>query len=534
MMMRLQKYDAKVEYLQGKKMYLADTLSRAYLPTSTSKGPQDDIEHVHMTQYLPISDGRLAEIKTATEKDDVLQMLMKTILAGWPDDKQALPPPIAAFFSFRDELTVVDGIILRGERVVIPYDIRKMMKEKVHSSHLGISGCLRRARECLYWPNMTTEIRDFISQCSTCRELEKSNQKETLMSHDIPDRPWSKVGTDLCSQTNPSGIKEDYLVTVDYFSFFIEVDRLHNTTSKTVIGKLKQHFARYGLPEIVVSDNGPQYSSEEFAEFSRKWDFEHRTSSPGNSKANGKAEAAVKVAQALIRKTVKSGGDPLLALLDHRNTPTQELNDSPAQRSLGRRTRTLLPTTQKLLSPGYIDCEATKKSIQKRQAKQQEYYNKSAKDLPPLVEGDTVRLQPFTKGKKDWKKGTVVKRLDERSYDIETESRIYRRNRAHIKRTNEQPISTETQKIMPAYDPPPITDSENQQELPQRPLTPAKMKKTMKPTTPLARTKPQERRNDTPPRKCNNPQPILSDKTITTRSGRVVKRPTRFTEQGEG
>ena len=231
MAMRLQRYDIEIEYLQGKKMFLADTLSRAYLQTSLTNSPQDEIEQINMTEYLPISSDRLAEIRMATEADDTSKELKRIIFNGW--------------------LTVTDGIILKGDRVVVPQSMRKTLKEKLHSSHLGITGCVRRGRECLYWPNMAHDIKDFISKCPVCREMESGNVKETLMPHDIPDRPWSKVGSDLFSLAGINRDRQDYLITVDYFSSFYEVDRLPDTTASTVIGKLKQHFARFGLPETV-------------------------------------------------------------------------------------------------------------------------------------------------------------------------------------------------------------------------------------------------------------------------------------------
>ena len=129
------------------------------------------------------------------------------------------------------------------------------------------------------------------------------------MSHDVPDRPWAKVSTDLFS------IGEDqYLVTVCYTSNFWEVDLLDNTEARTVIKKLKSHFARYGIPDQVISDNGPQFSCSAFATFAKDWDFEHLTSSPGHSQSNGQAESAVKTAKKLIKKARKSQSDIYLAL----------------------------------------------------------------------------------------------------------------------------------------------------------------------------------------------------------------------------
>ena len=214
-----------------------------------------------MTQFLPISDQRLEAIREATKSDSVMQSLKETIMQGWPDHKQEVSKKVALYFHFRDEMAVVDGIILRGDRVVIPSELRRVMLSKIHSSHLGINGCLRHARESLYWPIMSSDIKEYIAKCNVCNETLSANPPETLIGHEIPDRLWSRIGTDLFTIN-----AKDYLVTVDYFSGFFELDCLSTTTSRAVINKLKDHFGVHGSPEKVVSDNGPQFSSEEFAE----------------------------------------------------------------------------------------------------------------------------------------------------------------------------------------------------------------------------------------------------------------------------
>ena len=317
--------------------------------------------------------------------------------------------------------------------------IGREMKRQIHSSHLGIGSCLRRARESLFWPGMSAEIKEMITACETCRTYETTPQKETLMPHEVTSRPWEQVGADLFTLNGT-----EYLVTSDYYSNFFEIDRLPNTRSSTVITKLKNHFARYGCPERVISDNGPQFYSDEFVQFAKQWDFVHRTSSPGNSKANGKAESAVKTAKKLLRKASDAKTDPYLAFLDYRNTPTQGMESSPAQRLLNRRTRTLLPTTKQLLQPRVVFPDREVKDLKRRQDQQTRYYNRRAKDLPPLEEGDTIRMKPFQLGKKTWKKATVCERLDERSYIVETpDGDTYRRNRCHLKKSHEKPAETE-------------------------------------------------------------------------------------------
>ena len=175
-------------------MYLADCLSRAFLK---GKGDQDDIENISMVEYLPISEERLKAIQQATECDEHLQMLKKVVLEGWPNDKQDVPIEAMPYFSYRDEISLQDGLLFRGERVIIPKSMRQEMKVRIHSSHMGIDACLRRARECLYWPNMSSEIQDYVATCAICSRYQTGHTKESLMSHDVPDRPWAKVGTDL-------------------------------------------------------------------------------------------------------------------------------------------------------------------------------------------------------------------------------------------------------------------------------------------------------------------------------------------------
>ena len=98
--------------------------------------------------------------------------------------------------------------------------MRSKMKERLHSSHIGVNGCLRRARECMYWPGMTAEVKEYISQCETCSKYEARQQRESLMSHEITEHPWEKIGTDLYKIDG-----QDYLIiVVDYFSNFWEID----------------------------------------------------------------------------------------------------------------------------------------------------------------------------------------------------------------------------------------------------------------------------------------------------------------------
>jgi len=133
------------------------------------------------------------------------------------------------------------------------------------------------------------ELRHWISTCEPCRLFEISHGKEILMCHEVTQRPWEKVAVDLFSMN-----QKDYLVTVDYYSEYWELARLHHPDAETVVKKLKAHFARHGSPCQLVSDNGPRFVAAEFQKMTKPWDIEHRVTSPYNSNANGKVKAAIK------------------------------------------------------------------------------------------------------------------------------------------------------------------------------------------------------------------------------------------------
>lgn len=103
---------------------------------------------------------------------------------------------------------------------------------------------------------------------------------------------------------------------VDYWSSFFEVVEIHKKTAQAVITQLKVQFARHGIPEVLITDNGPEFDNQEFKSFSSQWQFEQRTSSPRYPQSNGKVENAVKTCKGLLMKAKEDKKDPLLAILD--------------------------------------------------------------------------------------------------------------------------------------------------------------------------------------------------------------------------
>ena len=240
MLMRSQAYNFKLVWKPGKQQVIADTLSRAVDPESHNDGEEMIEKLAALTTYLLMRPEKLEQLKRETQDDIQLNLLKETIITGWPDNKKSFNPLLMPYYAYADELAVQDGIIFKGERVVIPQSMRAETRQEIHGAHLRINGCLRRARETLFWPGMSDEIKNYINACETCRKCEVSNQKKPLMSHEAPSLPWEKVGIDLFSVED-----RDYMVTVDYYSNFWKIDHLPNQESKTIINKFK-----YIVPDL--------------------------------------------------------------------------------------------------------------------------------------------------------------------------------------------------------------------------------------------------------------------------------------------
>ncbi|XP_067665793.1 uncharacterized protein [Haliotis asinina] len=239
-------------------------------------------------------------------------------------------------------------------------------------------------------------------------------------------------------------------------------------------------------------------------------DIEYITSSPYNSRANGKAESAVKAAKRLLRKANDSGNDQYLAVLDYRNTPTQGVGSSPAQRLMNRRCKTLLPTSANPLKPRTTGCANERQKVLAQQKKQNSNYDRHAKDLEPLG-GDVVKMKPFSVSSKVWQKGVISKRLDERSYDVETGRGVVRRNRQHVRKTPER---TPDRQATGFFKPPSETDSAVNAAVSQPTPTPVSAQTPVPATPKLSKT---EQAPSTP---C----------TMTTRSGRTLRAPKKFND----
>ena len=232
------------------------------------------------------------------------------------------------------------------------------------------------------------------------------------------------------------------MITVDAFSRHFEIDLLPSTKSIIVIRRLKVHFSRFGIPEQLKTDNGPQFTSDEFSKFAKEWHSNHGTSSPNHQSSNGLSEIYVKHAKRILRKAKDANCDPYLPLLEYRNTPLP-CGYSPAQLLMGRRLRSVLPSTNQQLTPAQVNIEKVRENMLALQEKCKFYYDQKAKPLPLIKPGENVMFQKNPG--EAWERAKILQQNTDRSYDIQTsDGATYRRNRIFINKKKPRPNSINT------------------------------------------------------------------------------------------
>ena len=201
--LRLQRFDFDITYKKGSEMFLVDMLSRSKVKDNNCRSDRDimcdvfmteeershierEVESINMLQYLSVSQGGLKRVQKATEQDKDISELKRLIQEGWPEDISQVPKSVKCYYSFREELIFQEGLIFKGERLTIPKVMREDMMQRMHRSHLGVQGCLRRGREVMYWPRMNEEVKEFISRCEVCKVYHDRQQKEPMIGHAIP------------------------------------------------------------------------------------------------------------------------------------------------------------------------------------------------------------------------------------------------------------------------------------------------------------------------------------------------------------
>eukprot|EP00731_Ephydatia_muelleri_P009839 Em0005g425a len=303
-----------------------------------------------------------------------------------------------------------------------PQALQEETRQSLHQGHQGIQRCQLRASSCVWWPGISKDLERFVKQCLVCAKRSVPC-KEPMIPSELPKYPWQKVGTDLFEMKGAT-----FLLVVDYFSRYVETTKLASTTSSAVITALKSIFARFGVPEIVVSDNGPQFVSKEMKEFSELYRFQHTTSSPHYPQSNGQAERAVQT----VKRLLSSDDDPYLTMLCYRATPLSWCGLSPAQLLMGRLIRTNIPQISEHLVPKWDFLGTFREKHQQYKVKMKCNYDEShcVQSRSEIPIGTDVWV---SSGGNNRIRGKVTSSANTpRSCIVETPSGEVRRTREHL------------------------------------------------------------------------------------------------------
>ena len=225
------------------------------------------------------------------------------------------------------------------------------------------------------------DIKELIDNCKVRCQTSRVHP-EPLIPSEMPQRPWQKIAMDLLELK-----KSQYLVMVDYYSRYIELAKLEHTTSEAVINHMKSILARHGIPETIISDNGPQFASKEFALFAVNYGFSHVTSSPGHASAKGEGERAVRK----IKELLHAAKNPYTALLNYKSAPLAN-GYSPAELPMSRKLRTKLPVVPENLQASILNKQDLRKKeeVTKLNMKLNFDSHHSTKPLSVLQKGEKV------------------------------------------------------------------------------------------------------------------------------------------------
>ena len=233
-------------------------------------------------------------VKEVTAKDPVMNLLKNMIYRGWPEYRKQCPRELWDYWNFRCDLVLEDGLILKGDRMVIPKDLQETVLKTIHLGHQGETKCILLAREALLWPGITKQIKDMVKECATYQKFQSAQPKMLILQPDCPTHPWEQLGTDIFEL---KGYK--YLIVVDYYSRFPVVRLLHDTTAETICTHFKSILAEHGLPSTIIADCGPQYISEAFKKRCEMSNITLKYSSPYHHQANSIAERTIGTVKSL-------------------------------------------------------------------------------------------------------------------------------------------------------------------------------------------------------------------------------------------
>ena len=424
-------YDYTLRFKPTEAHANADALSRLPLSFKPATVPMP-AETVLLLETLDESPVSSVDIQTWTRRDPALSRVLHYVERGWPDMPES-DPELKPYRNRRSELSVQDGCILWGNRVIIPPPGRDRVLKALHDSHPGMARMKSFARAFAWWPNMDKDIESMVRQCGNCQQNQALPAKEPLHPWSWPNRPWSRLHIDYAGPF----MGKMFLIVVDAYSKWLEVIPVSSATSTATIEKLRHVFATHGLPDKVISDNGTCFTSAEFADFMKKNGIRHSTTAPYHPASNGLAERAVRTFKEAMKRADSGSIEAKVSrfLFRYRNTPHSTTGQSPAELLLGRKMKTHL----EILRPDIAS------RVNDHQERQKQEHDRHAQHRPFCV-GEEVYVKNFAANNPKWLRGKIIEQAGPVSFKVEFEDGQIRNRHADHIRKRDSPAAVTMQK----------------------------------------------------------------------------------------
>ena len=400
----LSAYNYEICYKPTKEQCNADGLSRLPLPTKERLQGEEGVSVFNIGQFqaLPVT---FKEIRTATRRDSILSKVVNYVLKGWPKQSSE---ELRHHFRRKEEYTMENGCLLWGARVVIPKSLQGLLLQSLHENHPGITRMKAIARSYFWWTGLDQAIEEVGKSCEACQANQPNPPAAPLHPWVWPDAPWTRIHIDYAGPF----LGKMFFVVVDAHSKWPEVAIMStsSTTLKT-IDILRSLFARYGLPEQLVSDNGPQFTSNEFGQFVRANGIRHIKSAPYHPASNGQVERFIRTMKRSLRASEKDGRSLQHNLAEflftYRTTAHATTNATPSKLFLGRNPRTRFDFLRK----------RTKEAVRESQAEQKEIFDRRTRNRC-FFPGAPVFVRDY-RGESKWIAGTVLRKLGPVTFQVD-------------------------------------------------------------------------------------------------------------------
>ncbi len=401
------------------------------------------------------------EIATKTRSDAVLKKAVDYTMKGWPtklknEERDQLP-----FFQRRLELTVRDGCLLWGSRVVVPEELRSRLLDQLHVGHPGSARMKSLARSLCYWPNIDAELETKAKTCQGCALASGDPRKQPLKQWKTPEEPWERIHADFAGPFHGAM----WLIVVDALSGWPEVEKMKSTTTEKTQEALMKIFTPHGLPTTLVTDNGPQFTSREFKLFCEKRGIEHILTPPYHPQSNGKAERFVQTFKKAMDKATANERtiDSALRsfLVRYRITPHATTEKAPCELMMKRKLRMTL--------------DLVRPTVEKQKKRQEDNFNRG-KRAKNYEEGSDVWTKNTSQFGERWLKGVIEEKLGSVVVKVRAEDgRLLRRHKNQIReRLEVAPAPPLPPPDVPAEEPPRVATPSLAERRTRRPAQPPK------------------------------------------------------------